>query len=135
MLKVTRAAEYGIIALKYMHQQPFGYIASAREISEKYNIPAEIMAKIMQKMARQGLVMSCQGARGGYTLARSPVDISVAEILQCIDGPIGIVECFADPECECTQLQTGVCNIKDPFAKIQNKFMGFLSGISLADLN
>ncbi len=55
MLKVTRAAEYGIIALKYIHQQPVGYIASSREIAEKYNIPAEIMAKIMQKMAKQGL--------------------------------------------------------------------------------
>jgi len=135
MLRVSRAAEYGIIALKYIYQQPIGYIASAREISEKYNIPAEIMAKIMQKMAKQGLVMSCQGARGGYTLAKPPAQISVADILQSIEGPIGIVECATDPGCECTQLQTGVCNIKDPFAKIQNKFMGFLNGISLADLN
>jgi Rrf2 family protein len=135
MLKVSRASEYGIIALKYIYQQPVGYIASAREIAEKYNIPAEIMAKIMQKMVKQGLVMSCQGARGGYALAKPPAQISVAEIVQSIEGPIGIVECVSDPDCECTQLQTGVCNIKDPFAKIQNKFIGFLTGISLADLN
>jgi len=135
MLKVSRAAEYGIIALKYIYQQPVGYIASAREIAEKYNIPAEILAKIMQKMAKQGLVMSSQGARGGYTLAKPPDEISVGEILQSIEGPIGIVDCAADPGCECAQLQTGVCNIKDPFSKIQSKFIGFLNEISLADLN
>jgi Rrf2 family protein len=135
MLRVSRAAEYGIIALKYIHHQPVGYIASAREIAEKYNIPIEIMAKIMQKMAKQGLVMSSQGARGGYTLAKSPAQISVGEILQSIEGPIGIVDCASDPGCECAQLQTGVCSIKDPFARIQDKFMGFLNEISLADLN
>lgn len=135
MLKVTRAAEYGIIALKYIYQQPAGYIASSREIAEKYNIPAEIMAKIMQKMAKQGLVMSCQGSRGGYALARPPAEISVAEIVASIEGPIGIVECATDPECDCVQLHSGVCNIRDPFSKIQSKFMGFLNGISLADLN
>lgn len=135
MLKVTRAAEYGIIALKYIHQQPPGYFASAREIAKKYNIPAEIMAKIMQKMAKEGLVMSCQGSRGGYALARPPAKISVAEIVQSIEGPIGIVDCATDPDCDCVQLHTGVCNIKDPFTQIQSKFMGFLRALSLADLN
>ncbi|MDZ7363769.1 MAG: Rrf2 family transcriptional regulator [candidate division KSB1 bacterium] len=136
MLRLSRKAEYGIIALKYMQSRPSGQTCSAREIAERYNIPVELMAKVLQKMAKDGLLQSAQGIYGGYELAMPPSKISVADVVESIDGPIGIVECVVSEEaCKCVQYTTGVCNISDPFVQIQGKFKNFLNGISLADLN
>jgi Rrf2 family protein len=136
MLKLSRKSEYGIIALKHILNKRIGQTSSAREIAEQYHIPLELMAKVLQKLAKDGLLQSVQGINGGYALALSPAQISVADIVESIDGPIGIVECVtSEEECECVQYTTGVCNISDPFMQIQGKFKNFLSGISLADLN
>jgi Rrf2 family protein len=136
MLRLSRKAEYGIIALKYILSRPPGQTTSAREIAERYNIPAELMAKVLQKLAKDGLLQSAQGVHGGYVLAVEPAQINVAAIVESIDGPIGIVECvISGEECKCLQYSTGVCNINEPFARIQGQFKNFLSGISLADLN
>lgn len=136
MLRLSRKAEYGIIALKHMLSRPSGQTCSAREIAERYNIPVELMAKVLQKLAKDGMLQSAQGVYGGYVLALPPSRISVADIVESIDGPIGIVECVtSEEECKCVQYTTGVCNISDPFVRIQGKFKNFLSGISLVDLN
>ncbi len=136
MLRLSRKAEYGIIALKYMLSRPSDQTCSAREIAERYNIPVELMAKVLQKLAKDGMLQSAQGVHGGYVLAVPPSQISVADVVESIDGPIGIVECvISEDECKCIQYTTGVCNINDPFVRIQGKFKNFLSGISLVDLN
>jgi Rrf2 family protein len=136
MLRLSRKAEYGIIALKYMLSHPSGQPCSAREIAERYNIPVELMAKVLQKLAKDGMLQSAQGVYGGYVLALQPSHISVADVVESIDGPIGIVDCVvSEDECKCVQYTTGVCNISDPFVQIQGKFKNFLSSISLADLN
>jgi Rrf2 family protein len=136
MLRLSRKAEYGIIALKYMLSHPSGQPCSAREIAERYNIPVELMAKVLQKLAKDGMLQSAQGVYGGYVLALQPSHISVADVVESIDGPIGIVDCVvSEEECKCVQYTTGVCNINDPFVRIQGQFKSFLSGISLADLN
>ena len=135
MLRLSRKAEYGIIALKHILSKPSGLTCSAREIAERYNIPVELMAKVLQKLAKDGLLQSAQGVHGGYVMATSPHQISVADVVESLDGPIGIVECATGDECKCVQYNTGVCNIDEPFVKIQGKFKSFLSGISLADLN
>ena len=136
MLKLSRKSEYGIIALKHILNKRLGQTSSAREIAEQYHIPVELMAKVLQKLAKDGLLQSVQGINGGYALALSPKKISIADVVESIDGPIGIVECVTDEdECKCVQYTTGVCNISDPFVQIQGKFKNFLSSISLADLN
>jgi len=133
MLRLTKKSEYGIIALKHMMNQPGDRVTSAKEIADHYNIPAEIMAKILQRLARKGMVSSCQGAHGGYVLAKEAPKISLSEIIESIEGPVGLVECVTDPDCGCRQLEK--CNISDPFHVIQKQFKIFLSGISLADIN
>lgn len=136
MLKLSRKSEYGIIALKHILNKRLGQTSSAREIAEQYKIPIEVMAKVLQKLAKDGLLQSVQGINGGYALALSPKKISIVDVVESIDGPIGIVECVtSEEECKCVQYTTGVCNISDPFMQIQGKFKNFLSGISLADLN
>lgn len=133
MLRITKRTEYGIIALRHMLNKPDGIVTRAKEISEHYRIPSEIMAKILQRLARNGMVLSSQGARGGYILARDGNNISLSEIIETLEGPVGLVECMADDDCKCMQLEN--CNISDPFRVIQKQFKLFLSGISLADLN
>lgn len=133
MLRMTKKSEYGIIALKHMMNQPGDTVTSAKEIAGRYNISTEIMAKILQRLARKGMVSSCQGAHGGYVLAKDANKISLSEIIESIEGPVGIVECVTDPNCNCRQLEN--CNISDPFHVIQEQFKIFLSGITLADIN
>jgi Rrf2 family protein len=133
MLRISKKSEYGIIALKYMLNQPKGSIIRAKEIAEMYRISSEIMAKILQKLARKGIVQSHQGAKGGYILAKDGAGISLSEIIETIDGPVGIVECMTEGDCGCQQLD--YCNISDPFRVIQKQFKTFLSQISLADIN
>lgn len=133
MLRITKKAEYGIIALKHILNQPDGRVSRAKEIAQIYNIPSEIMAKILQQLARHGMVCSIQGAKGGYILAKDGNKISLSDIIQALEGPLGIVECAANDECGCMQLP--YCNIRSPFNVIQEQFKTFLSGIYLADLN
>ena len=116
-----------------MLNQPTGTVTRAKEISNTYNIPSEIMAKILQRLARKGFVQSCQGAKGGYMLAKAGEMISLADIIETMEEPISIVDCMADPDCNCRQLDN--CNIRDPFKIIQEQFKMFLSRISLADIN
>lgn len=133
MLRLSKKAEYSIIALKHMLNQPSGTVTRAREIARTYNIPSEIMAKILQRLARKGIVQSCQGAKGGYTLLKAGDKISLVDIVETVEDPVSIVNCMGETNCNCMQLDN--CNIRDPFKIIQKQFEFFLSGISLADIN
>ncbi len=133
MLRLTKKTEYGIIALKHMLNQPGGTVTRSKEIAERYHIPSEIMAKILQELARKGMIRSNQGAKGGYVLARDGNKITLSDIIETLEGPLGIVDCMAEADCDCVQLQH--CNISDPFRVIQEQLKLFLSGISLADLD
>ncbi len=133
MLKLSKKSEYGIIALKHMLNQPAGQVTRAKEIASAYNIPSEVMAKILQQLVKSDIIQSSQGARGGYELAKFGENISLSEIIECIEGPVGLVDCASEDECDCVQLLN--CNISEPFKVIQQQFKLFLTGISLADIN
>jgi Rrf2 family protein len=133
MIKISKRAEYSIIALKHMLNQPQGTVTSAKEISTYYNIPGEILAKLLQLLARNGLVVSSQGVRGGYLLAKGGEKITLTEILEIVDGPLGIVECMTTDDCDCIQMNS--CTISEPLKVIQEQLRKFFSGISLGDIN
>jgi Rrf2 family protein len=133
MLRLTRKAEYGIIALTFMANRPLGEVTSAKEIAATFNIPQELMAKTLQKLVKHGLIESVQGAHGGYVLAKKAQDISLAAVIEALEGPVNLVECIAEDQTNCSQMPH--CNIIDPFKIIQDAFHRFLTAISLADLN
>ncbi len=133
MLKLSKKSEYGLIALTHMLNQPAGDVTKARDIANCYNIPAEILAKILQTLARNGVIQSAQGARGGYFLAQGGGRISLADIIETLEGPLGLVDCVGERNSECVQLAN--CNISNPLAAIQEQLKRFLSGISLEDIN
>ena len=70
MLRLSKKADYALIAMKHLALRPDQSAASAREIAEQYDIPVELMAKVLQRLAREGLLASHQGTRGGYHLSR-----------------------------------------------------------------
>jgi len=105
--------------------------ASAREIAEQYDIPIELMAKVLQRLVRARLLISTQGTRGGYTLSRPPNSISVADVIQAIDGPFTVTACSTDNnECE----QYSKCSIRDPLWQIRERIAATLGTVSIAEM-
>ena len=84
MFQLSKKADYGLIALKHLAQHSEESI-SAREIAAHYHIPAELLAKVLQRLARKGLLVSQQGINGGYVLARDPASISIVDVLEALE--------------------------------------------------
>src|ERR687891_2356370 len=98
MLRLSKKADYALMAMKHLAIRPDAASVSAREIAEQYDIPIELMAKVLQRLARRGLLTSHQGTRGGYRLSRGASSISVADIIQAIDGPLTVTGWSTDSE-------------------------------------
>jgi Rrf2 family protein len=132
MLRLSKKADYALIAMKHLALSRDSAVSvSAREIAEQYDIPIELMAKVLQRLVRSGLLVSTQGTRGGYTLRRPAASISVAEVIQSIDGPLTVTACSTEnSECE----QYSKCNIRDPLWQIRERIAAALATVSVAEL-
>ncbi len=120
------------MAMKHLATRTDLASASAREIAEQYDIPVELMAKVLQRLARRGMVTSHQGTRGGYRLAKSPSAISVADIIQAIDGPLTVTACSTESE-NCGQYSK--CSVRDPLWRIKDRILMALSTCSLQEVS
>jgi Rrf2 family protein len=131
MLRLSKKADYALIAMKHLALRADGASSSAREIAEGYDIPVELMAKVLQRLARRGLLVSQQGTRGGYLLARSATVVSVADVIQAVDGPLTVTACStAEETCE----QYAKCNVRDPLWKIKDRIYQALATCSIHEL-
>jgi Rrf2 family protein len=119
------------MAMKHLAMRPDAASASAREIAEQYDIPIELMAKVLQRLARRGLLTSHQGTRGGYRLSRPSTNISVADIIQAIDGPVTVTACSTDDE-KCDQYAK--CSVRDPLWRIKDRILSALATCSLHEV-
>jgi Rrf2 family protein len=132
MLRLSKKADYALIAMKHLSRLPGdGASTSAREIAEQYDIPLELMAKVLQRLVRSGLLVSTQGTRGGYTLRRESSSISVADVIQAIDGPFNVTACSTEDH-DCEQFQK--CSIRDPLWRIRERILQALGTVSVAEL-
>ena len=131
MLRLSKKADYALMAMKHLAIRPDAGSASAREIAEQYDIPVELMAKVLQSLARRGLVTSLQGTRGGYRLARPTAQITVAEIIQAIDGPLTVTACSTEAE-NCDQYAK--CNVRDPLWRIRERIISALTTCTLQEI-
>src|SRR2546421_13080502 len=114
MLKLTKKADYGLIALRHLAVNSSDCSSSAKAIAECYGIPAPLLAKILQKLTKIGLLQSLPGSSGGYRLAREASKITALEVIRAIDGPIILTACFTGHG-ECDQLEKG--NVREPLPK------------------
>ena len=119
------------MAVKHLAMRADGGAASAREISESYAIPLELLAKILQRLVRARLLVSVQGTRGGYRLGKAAAQISVADVIQAVDGPVTVTACSPDDHA-CGQFTT--CSIRDPLWRIKNRILDMLTTVSVAEL-
>jgi len=131
MLRLSKKADYALIAMKHLAMRPDSS-ASAREIAEQYDIPIELMAKVLQRLARGGLLTSHQGTRGGYRLARPSDVISIADVIQAIDGPLTVTACSTESE-NCGQYAK--CSVRDPLWRIKDQIVAALATCSLQEIS
>jgi Rrf2 family protein len=131
MLRLTKKADYGLMALKYLAEQTDGSAHSAKDIAEAYHIPPQLLAKILQTLAKAGLLVSHAGTNGGYALSRASTEITAFEVIRAIDGPLFITSCITIHGA-CDLL--GHCTIKEPLRKVNDSIKDLLNGICIADL-
>ena len=110
--------------------EDFGPV-SAKRIAEEFSIPPELLAKILQRLARERLIVSQNGPRGGYVLAHRPVEVTVGQVVRALEGPINIVECLEE-DSDCPQMAR--CNLRRPVQKIQAAISQLLDTMTLAEL-
>ena len=131
MLRLSKKSDYALISMKHLATRTDASSSSAREISEAYDIPLELLAKVLQRLVRAKLLVSVQGTRGGYRLARHAASISVADVIQAVDGPVTVTACSTDDH-NCDQYSK--CSIRDPLWKIKNRILDALNTVSVAEM-
>lgn len=129
MLKLSKKVEYGLMALMHMDSLRNGALATAREVSGAHSIPAELLGKVLQLLAKAELIQSVQGARGGYRLLRPLDRITLGEVVEALDGPVHLAPCQNDPAC-CEQYSS--CNIKRPVFQVQKQLLNYMYSLPLS---
>ena len=129
MFRLSKRADYGLIALKHLaiHDE---HSYSAPEIARTYNIPSPLLAKVLQKLVRKGLLLSHSGPNGGYALARDADLITVIDVIEALEGPVQLTPCEAADDCEQLQL----CSIRDPLRDIKRKVVNVLVDTTIHEL-
>ncbi len=130
MLRFTKRADYGLMAIHYIAVHDGLGTISAKRIAEEFGIPPELLAKVLQRLAKRRLIVSQNGPKGGYALARQPNEITVGEVIRALEGPISIVSCMDHGGCP----QEPRCNLKRPVQKLQAAISQLLDTMSLAEL-
>lgn len=131
MLRMTKQADYGIVLLTHMAGSPEQRFA-ASELASETHLPSPTVSKILKMLSREGLLASHRGVKGGYSLSRPPNEITVAEMISALDGPIAITECIDEFPGECSQEST--CRLRANWQRINDAVRRSLEGITLAEL-
>ena len=132
VLKLTKKADYGLIALKHLAVNSGGVSSSAKVIADCYGIPLPLLAKILQKLSKIGLLQSLPGTNGGYRLAQSASSITALEVIRAIDGPIILTACFTEHgACE----QSEKCTVRAPLRKVHEGILNLLNTITISDMS
>ena len=132
MLKLSKKADYGLIAVRHLAMKFETGACSSKDIARAYGIPTELLAKILQKLVKKGLLVSQHGAEGGYALARPPASVTVFEVIKAIDGPLLITSCITPQGDSCSQSDT--CTVKEPLSKINDIIVQALSSVTISSL-
>lgn len=130
MLSLTKKTDYALIAMAYLAERP-GVYCSARQISKEYKLPLPVLMNILKTLNHSGLVVSTRGVRGGYKIADDPAKVSLARLIDAVEGPIRFVQCVGKTE---EELCVGGCPIRGPVLKLHQKLNDFLEASTLAEV-
>ena len=130
-MKINKLTDYSIVILTNLVIKNENAIHTAKELSEFSEIPLPTVTRILKMLSSEGLLESHRGAQGGYALSKSPTDISVAEVIEAMEGPIVLTECASD-DCGCEFEPS--CAVGKPWQKINRAVNNVLQNISLSDM-
>jgi Rrf2 family protein len=134
-MQVTRAGEYAIIGLLYLAKQPVERMVMIDEISEAEGVPKSFLAKIFQSLAKAGFVRSHRGAGGGFSLAKPAGEITLLQVLHCVEGVFALQKCVTDdPECVVSTTRMSSCTLCAVFTEAQNRVNEVFARTTLTDL-
>lgn len=129
MMKISRAAEYALVAIQHLNR--VSHRVSAREISEQFELPPGLIAKVLQRLASAGIVDSEHGARGGYQLRVRPEAISFLDLSAAVDGPVHPAPCGSNSgACE----REYSCTVAGPVHALSDQILALLRSTSVGDL-
>lgn len=133
MLRLSKKVEYGILSLQFLAENA-DKKSTAKEISEQLDLSFDFLSKTLQVLMKKGLIVSHQGIKGGYKLARASAEISLSDIIEALEGKPELVECISDhKDKECGREAT--CTIKKPIRIIQDKIIGIFDETKLSHLS
>ena len=131
MLKLTKKVDYGLIALRHLAIDASGEALSAADIAQECGISTPLMAKILQRLARKGLVVARHGSSGGYQLARDAASITALEVIDAIDGPLFITSCVTSRG-ECGHTHT--CTVREPLRRVNDTILQVLGALTISEM-
>lgn len=132
MFKLSKKADYGLIAVKHLAMHRNEHACSANEIADEYGISTTLMAKVLQKLARQNLVAAKHGSTGGYQLSKTPDQISALEVITAIDGPVLITSCVTSHgNCDATSK----CSVREPLRRVNDSILNVLGTVTIAQMS
>jgi Rrf2 family protein len=143
LFKFSKKADYGLMAVQYIASIQYGQygdvagarVVNTKEIAEEYQIPVELLAKVLQTLAKHGIIESQNGPKGGYLLARNARAITIAQVLEAIEGPLAITDCYHEKDASASScLQHEHCNIRTPLLKVQSSIQQLLNSMTVADM-
>jgi Rrf2 family protein len=135
VLSLTRKTEYALVAMTDLARKSPANL-SAREIGRRFRLPLPVLTNILNQLARRGLVTSTRGPKGGYRLAREPNQISLANVIEAIEGSLKLTACCCDgsgdhePTCEFH----GTCPVNKPIQAVDAQVREILSGVTLEEM-
>lgn len=134
MFQLSKKVEYALIAMRHMALAREGPIVTTKEIAEKYQLPYDLLAKVMQKLTREGFIVSYQGVRGGYILRLDPKEVKISSIINAIEGKpnISIIQCESESPETCGIHST--CTIKTPLVRLQSNINTVLNDMSISEM-
>jgi len=145
VFRLSKTTDYGIVLMAQLAAEDtaaqegrsavrgaFGaHSQNARELAESSDLPVPMVSKILKALAKEGLLVSQRGAKGGYSLAKSPEDLTVSEMIGVLEGPVALTDCAIGPSrCE----HETMCAVREPWQVISRVVERALAGVTLADL-
>ncbi len=131
MIRLSKETDYGILLLTCLAQTADALIFSARELASETGVPLPMVSKVLKALARQGVLTSQRGPKGGYALAQRPEQISIGRVIAAMEGPVALTECIEHPG-DCVQEPT--CRVRRNWATINQRVLASLDSITLAEM-
>ncbi|MBP8230739.1 MULTISPECIES: SUF system Fe-S cluster assembly regulator [Rhizorhabdus] len=132
-MRLSSLADYAVVMLSAAARHGQGERLTATLLSDETGVPLPTAQKLMGRLAQAGLLVSARGTGGGVRLARDPAAISLADIIEAVEGPIAMTACVDDHRHDCSL--EGACRVKPHWSVVNNTIRGALGGVSLETLS